>query len=73
MALELKFIKRSGVMPPTARVVLNGYSTPEGLPSITPECVSMGELEGELVLLERQISAIRKEAAKKFLAADESN
>jgi hypothetical protein len=33
----------------------------------------MGELEGELVLLERQISAIRKEAAKKFLAADESN
>ena len=74
MALELEFIQQPlDVIPPTARVVLNPVIMMSGLPSVTTDCVTMGELEGQLMLLERQIAAIRKAAKQKFVSAGISN
>ena len=71
MALELEFETRDAFpLKASATVVLNRYGQVDGgLPMATPECASMGALEGELKLMERQISEIRREAKRRFIAA----
>jgi len=71
MMLELKFVHGNddAFGQATAYVVLNHYTTIDfGLPRLTASCVSMGELERELLLLEQQIAAIRSDGRTKFLA-----
>ena len=75
MALELDFEEGGDVSGPAAYVVLNQYSGSPvtGLPSLTPDCMSMSELEGQLSLIEGQIDQIRIQAKRRFLAAGISN
>jgi hypothetical protein len=67
VTIQLEF-RKSGIVP-TARIVLNGFSTLSGLPSVTPECATMGELKNEIQLVEAQLRRILDEARQKFLAA----
>jgi hypothetical protein len=50
--------------------VVNDFDpSPDGLPCLAEDCVSMAELEGELQNLEDQIAKIRAEAKPRFLKA----
>jgi hypothetical protein len=71
MPLELEFHKADPLTNATAYVVVNGSFdlSPNGLPCLTDDCVSMAELEGELCRLEDQIREIRESAKKCFIAA----
>jgi hypothetical protein len=74
MLLELEF-RIPGDNEASAVVVLNEYGNDEktGLPLVIGPCASMGDLEGELLRLERQIAAIRVAAKQKFQAVATSN
>jgi hypothetical protein len=61
--LELEFHKADSLTNATAYFVVNGFDVgPNGLLSLTDDCVSMAELEGELCRLEDQIREIRASA-----------
>jgi hypothetical protein len=75
MALELEFrVSRETTPDASATVVLNSFTAGDsGLPHVTSVCATMGELEGQLELLENQIVKIRAAARKQFLEAGISN
>jgi len=53
----------------TTSVLKNGNR----LDFITPECVSLGELDGEIDRLHAELEDIRKMAQRKFAAADQKS
>ena len=70
MRLDLEFHEASPLTNATAYVVVNDFDpSPDGLPCLAEDCVSMAELEGELQNLESQIAKIRAEAKRRFLKA----
>jgi len=74
MRLDLEFHEASSVTNVTAYVVVNDFDpSPDGLPCLAADCVSMAELEGELQHLEGHIAKFRAEAKQRFLKAGISN
>ena len=74
MGLELEFHKADALTNATAYVVVtDDRSSPDGLPSLTVDCVNMSELERELRRLEMEISKIRVAAKQCFVAASVSS
>lgn len=67
---DLKFVPapKDGIPhPPVARMSIRSLSTDEqGLRLITPDCVSVGELEGEVRRLQAELEDVLKTARKKF-------
>jgi hypothetical protein len=74
LKLEFKVPGRTALNA-SATIFLTDFSTVEkgGLPAVSSICASIGELEGELHLIEMQIASIRNEAKRRFLAAGISN
>jgi hypothetical protein len=68
MKLELEFNPPEGDLPSTVCIVLNpvGESPTTGLPTVTFNCKTLDELEGQLQQIEKQLGKIRKEAGKFF-------
>ena len=56
--------------PPIAEIYVMRYSrrSDDGPPLITPECVTIGELEYHVDRLKEELEAIRKKARAKFSA-----
>jgi len=75
MALELEFEVPGDLTKASAVVVLNPVwrKDESGPPRLTTDCATMGDLEGQLKLLEQQIARIRDEARRKFIMAGISN
>jgi hypothetical protein len=75
MALELQFrVLGETTLNASATVILNSFTTGDsGLPHVTTVCATMGELEGQLEMLENQIVKIRAAAKKQFLEVGISN
>lgn len=61
----------TAVRHPVAAICVDGYTrrTPDGPPLLTPDCVSMEELDPEIDRLKKELEAIRKSARAKFSAA----
>jgi hypothetical protein len=73
MGLDLEFHKADALTNATAYVVVTDERpSPDGLPCLTVDCVSMAELETELRRLEMEISKIRVAAKQSFLAVSVS-
>jgi hypothetical protein len=68
MLLELEFRIPGDDSEASAVIVLNEHATDEktGLPLVAGPCRSIADLEGKLLLLEKQIAAIRMAAKKNF-------
>jgi hypothetical protein len=74
VGLELEFHEADALKNATAYVVAKDNDTsPDGLPCLTVDCVTMTELDEELRRLEIQISNIRGAAKQFFAAASVSN
>jgi hypothetical protein len=74
MHLDLEFHEASPLTNATAYVVVSDFEhSPDGLPCLAEDCVSMTELEAELQHLEDHIAQIRAEAKRRFLRAGVSN
>jgi hypothetical protein len=75
MGLELEFkVPGETGTKASATITLNRFTEGEsGLPQVSTMCATMGELEGQLKMLEGQIANIRREAQRKFVMAGISN
>ena len=74
MGLMLEFHRADALTNATAYVVLtDDHPSPDGLPCLTVDCVSMSELERELRRLEMEITNIRVAAKQCFVAASVSS
>jgi hypothetical protein len=74
MRLDLEFHEASPLTNATAYIVVSDFDpSPDGLPCLAEDCVSMVELEEKLQHLEGHIAKIRAEAKQRFLKAGVSN
>ena len=69
MRLALDFIN-DGMIGPRANIVLSHHvKTVGGDISLTYECASLAELDGQIGLIKRDLQKIRDEAVQKFATA----
>jgi Fe-S-cluster containining protein len=69
--LFLKPLKGQLPGPPLAQIYIKTYTRDKkGYISITPHCVSLREVEGEINRLKEELEIIRKKAKQKFANAD---
>ena len=68
MKLELELSPPEGEQRSTVRILLNplGKSPTSGLPTVTFNCKTLDELDGQIQQLEKQLGKIREEAGKFF-------
>jgi hypothetical protein len=68
MKIELEFCPPEGDERSTVRIILDpaGESPMSGLPLVTQNLKSYEELEIQVLIIEKQISKIRREGAKFF-------
>ena len=68
--LDLDFVKPGKTElpgPPCSHIYVKSYSKGNrGFIFITPDCVSIGELEYEIDRLQKELEDIRKKARRKF-------
>jgi hypothetical protein len=73
-SLDLDFVKprkKDLPGPPRAHIYVKSYSkSNRGFIFITPDCVSIGELEYEIDRLQKELEDIRKKARRKFVGTD---
>jgi hypothetical protein len=66
-SFALDFIKLD-LHPPVARICVKAcsYDDKDCGPFITPDCVTLDELEGQIDRLHQELERIRKQARKKY-------
>jgi hypothetical protein len=74
LSLDLYFVKPGKTDlpgPPLAQIYVKSHTSNEkGYIFITPRCVSLREVEGQIGCLKKELEIIRKKAKQKFVKID---